>query len=355
MTAIPAPAVDLSRRDTTALDARLDRISRRRRGLPPPTALVRSPGGSYHYGDQQTPFHAASVGKLATAALAGQFIDEGLLAPDTAVAEILGPELDGLFTVAGRDHAGTVTVEHLLTHTAGCDDYFEGRTHGGPRFQKFLTGDPDRFWTPTDVLAFARTYQRARSIPGHEFRYSDTGFTLLGLLLERVGGAPFHELLDARILTPLQLSDTYLAFRSGRDRPIAPFWLGRAEASTWRAVSCDWAGGGIVTTPADLARFTGALFRGQVVSPATRDWLSRPRHRFRSGLRYGAGTMEVRFEEFFFLLRGLPRLRGHLGILATHAWYDPDSDTEIVLNFHSTRQLTASFRFLTALMQTLRR
>ena len=162
---------------------------------------------------------------------------------------------------------------------------------------------------------------------------------------------PFPRALDAASSPPC--SERHLSgVPFGRDADRAVL-AGAGQASTWRAVSCGWAGGGIVTTPADLAVHRRPVPRSGG-RPATRDWLSR-RHRFRSGLRYGAGTMEVRFEEFFFLLRGLPRLRGHLGILATHAWYDPDSDTEIVLNFHSTRQLTASFRLLTALMQTLRR
>lgn len=69
---------------------------------------------------------------------------------------------------------------------------------------------------------------------------------------------------------------------------------------------------------------------------------------------YGLGTMEVRFEELFFLLRGLPHLYGHIGVVATHTWYEPLSETTVVVKMGDCRQKVASFRLLIEVKQILR-
>ena len=65
--------------------------------------------------------------------------------------------------------------------------------------------------------------------------------------------------------------------------------------------------------------------------------------------------MEVRFEGFMPLLRGMPRPVGHIGILATHLFHDPVHDADIVLNFASTREMVRSFRTLITIEQELQR
>ena len=120
-------------------------------------------------------------------------------------------------------------------------------------------------------------------------------------------------------------------------------------------MSCDWAGGGIVSTPDDLVAFSSALHRGELIAPASLAYLAEPRNRFRSGIRYGAGTMQVRFDGFSPFLRGLPRPVGHIGVLATHLFHDPVHDAHIVLNFASTREMTRSFRTLIRIEQELQR
>ena len=65
--------------------------------------------------------------------------------------------------------------------------------------------------------------------------------------------------------------------------------------------------------------------------------------------------MQLRFEGFMPLLRGLPRPVGHLGVLGTHLFVDPDRGTSVVLNFHDTREMVASFQTHIRIAQGLAR
>ena len=152
-------------------------------------------------------------------------------------------------------------------------------------------------------------------------------------------------------MSSLKKSEAY----SAESQPIAPFTLGAVEASTFRSVSCDWAGGGIVSTLADLSAFGRALHEGRLISGESLARLSAVRIRFRRGIHYGTGMMELRFEEFFFLLRGLPRPTGHIGVLGTHLFYDAVNDAHIVMNFGGTTEMVRSFRTLIQIETELRR
>jgi len=59
----------------------------------------------------------------------------------------------------------------------------------------------------------------------------------------------------------------------------------------------------------------------------------------------------VRFGEFFFLLKGLPQLQGHLGVAGVHAWYDPATKATFALNVGNAADVAMSFRFLIQIMQ----
>jgi D-alanyl-D-alanine carboxypeptidase len=82
--------------------------------------------------------------------------------------------------------------------------------------------------------------------------------------------------------------------------------------------------------------------------------MSTIKHRFRPGIHYGAGLMELRFEGFMPLLRGLPRPTGHIGILGTHLFYDADHDAHIALNFGSTGEMVRSVRAMIKVEQLLK-
>jgi len=70
------------------------------------------------------------------------------------------------------------------------------------------------------------------------------------------------------------------------------------------------------------------------------------KHHFNAGMFYGLGLMELRFEKFFFLLKGLPRFYGHLGVLGVHAWVDPNTGNTIIINVSDMSKMVSSFNLL---------
>lgn len=345
--------------DPTALAHRLhellDRITARRGVLGAPQVRLLGPDCEFAYGDQQLPFHAASIGKLYTGVVVLQLVAEGLLRLDTAIDEVLPQSrLDGLITAGVR----APTVLELLRHVGGVADYYEsdfGRRNG---LVHELGIHPERTWTPDDLLDFTRSNKRPIAEPGAKFRYSDTGFVLLGKVIEAVTGTSFHETVTARIIDPLELRRTFLPRLTlpidGTD-DIAPCYNGARDLSNTPALSCGWAGGGIASTPGDLIRFSAALHGGELLPERELGVMTDVRHRVRAGVHYGAAMMELRFDGFSPLLRGYERPVGHLGSLGTYLFHNRELNTHLVMNFHSRREISRSIRVAIAVERELRR
>ncbi|MBP2622729.1 serine hydrolase domain-containing protein [Streptococcus oricebi] len=317
---------------------------------------VRSPkfGIDYRYGAQDLPYHSASVGKLAPAALTLQLVEQKLISLDTPVASILDREiLQGIFMEGKIDD---VTIEQLLTHTSGANDYLNGPTKGDTLAELTVT-DLDRRWTPASLLDYAREYQKPIGAPGQKFFYSDTGFTILGLLLEEVTGRAYSQLVHEKIFDPLGMTRSFMPLRTKPtvgDDTIAPLYLGKTRVDTAQSLTMDWAGGGLAATLDDYLTFIHALHTGQLISQESWEWMTRSRHKYRSGLYYGAGSMNVKFSGFVPWLWNFPRPVGHLGLTAVHLWYDAEHDAEIAINFGSSRAMQTSFYPLIEIVRLLR-
>jgi len=314
----------------------------------------------YPHSSKALSYHIASVGKVFTATQTAMLIEQGHLSFDTKITEVLAADiLEDLFLHKGTDYASQVTVRQLMEHTSGIADYFEGPVRSGPAFLEKVIAEPDTHWTPQALLDFTREHQKPIGLPGERFSYSDSGYILLGLLIEAVTGKTFTQCLQDSFFTPLGMNDSYLIFYSEPKNqptpPISQLWLNKTEVSTFKSLSCDWAGGGIVSTVDDLLLFHQALQQGKLISPELLKTMETCTHTFRSGIHYGLGMMEIRFEEFFFLLRGLPRLKGHIGISSTHMFFDPVTETYININLGSTGDMSTSFRSLIEIENTLRK
>jgi CubicO group peptidase (beta-lactamase class C family) len=184
----------------------------------------------------ETRLPIGSVSKVFTAALACALIDEGRLDPAAPVGALL-PEL-------GPERGAALTAHHLLSHTGGIASVL--RPHGAAALALQAAG-------PQDDLLRRICAQPPRFPPGARFEYSNSGYTLLAALLARVGGAPFPQLLQERVLRPAGLSHTAPA-EDGAGLPAQLRWLRGA--------------GDLVSTARDLGRLGRALLDGRIAEGA---------------------------------------------------------------------------------------
>jgi len=345
------------------LDQRLAGIEEQIQGRSSLQVLLHSEklGVSYEYppGGKEVSFHTASIGKVFTAALTCMLAERGAISLDDPIVNYL-PETssENLFVFEGKDYAEQVTIRELLTHTSGVADYVEDPVINGTPFLELILNNPDTYWTPEMMLDFSRDNQKAVGKPGDVFHYSDTGYVLLGRIIENVTSKPFHVNLHDEFFTPLEMNDSYLMFRSEPanqpKKPVQKTWLNDTEISQFVSLSSDWAGGGIVSTPADLLKFHMALINGQLISPDLLGQMETFTNQFMPGINYGMGMMEVDFQGFSPMLSALPPVTGHIGIWGTHMFYDRTTDTYIIINLGSSSCMNTSFEVLIELMSTIR-
>lgn len=272
-----------------------------------------------------TPFHVASIGKLHTTVLLLQLLEQGSFGPGDPDELLDQPILPlvmnlGIFDQAtiGRLHPdfGEVTMRHLLTHTSGWRDVHvddanqvadpaSGRpapeammSEFGRAIRAVRTGSDDDAALDDAALAFGRRVWRVwdpeRSgdadagvlnrfiatgtaaavvgLPGERFHYSDTGFMLLALILEAAGREPYHRQQRRRIIEPLGLEQTAMAYGDEVDLlPVAAdVWMGGVPLMhSGFNLTFDWGGGGQVSSVDDLLTLAEALFDGHLLEQQT--------------------------------------------------------------------------------------
>lgn len=322
--------------------------------------LVWSPQFSGHFGaSAEQPFHVASMGKLFTTVLIAQQVEQGRLRWDSKLVDLLpGEVLENLFVVDGVDYRAEVRLEHLLAHTSGVGDYFAGPVQGGKPVVEQIALEPQKAWTPQELLEVTRKGQQAHFAPGKGFHYSDSGFVLLGLVVEAIYGQPFVEVVHQRIFGPLGMERSYFPFRTQpkhSSAPLSPVWVGGTDFSRSPALTADWAGGGVASTTNDLLKFAQALMEGSLVRIQTLEYLAQPLNRFERVIRYGRGVMRLRFADIFPLLSGYPDMIGHMGILGTQLLFDPKNQVIVIISLGSTGYMEASVRLLIETVGVLRR
>ena len=160
-------------------------------------------------------FHVASVSKQFTAMSIMLLAKDGKLSIDDDIRKYL-PEIPSYGT--------TITIRHLLTHTSGLRDQWALLALARGRFEE------DRI-TEADVMDVVSRQTGLNFTPGAEYLYSNTGFTLLGVIVKRVSGKPLRDFADERIFKPLGMTSTH--FHDDYTMLVA----GRTSAYTMRGGS----------------------------------------------------------------------------------------------------------------------
>lgn len=263
---VAGPALDGSALPAQVVERRVDAMMEEyaRAGAPGASLLVVR-GGRVAYArgyglaevETRTPvtprtnFRLASLSKQFTATAVMLLVADGKLRFDDSLSALL-PDLPAF--------ARGVTVRQLLTHTAGLPDY-----------EDFVPDSQSAQVHDRDVPALIGRAAGPRFAPGTRYAYSNTGYVLLALVVERASGQRFAEFLRRRIFAPLGMTGT-VALEAGRTVvPHRAFGytvdsagaVGRTDQSNTSATLGD---GGIYSSAADLARWDRALERHTLVS-----------------------------------------------------------------------------------------
>ncbi len=254
--------------ENSTRDAAIDRLMQRYEGHAPGASLLvlsdgaplvkRGYGRSYLAADVEagslTNYRLASVTKQFTAASILLLTQDGKLTVDDPVKRWL-PSLPAV--------ADNITLRHLLTHTSGLIDYED------------LMAEPyEGQILDAGVLALLEKENRLYFPPGSAYRYSNSAYALLALIVERASGVGFPEFLRSRIFLPLGMNDTFARTDVGPAIPHRAFghsevdgqWQ-RTDQSSTSAVLGD---GGIYSNLDDLARWDAALYDNRLLNDASR-------------------------------------------------------------------------------------
>jgi CubicO group peptidase (beta-lactamase class C family) len=217
-----------------------------------------------------TKFNLASVGKIFTAVAVAQLAEAGKLSFSDPVGKFL-PDYPN------KQVAERVTIHHLLTHTSGLGDY-----HGAKYIERkgVLREVKDYFPLFSDApLAFE---------PGARWQYANTGFILLGAIIEKASGENYFEYVRRHIFKPAGMSQTDF-YETDYDTPnlatgytnfidkgddYFEFHLGTRRNTSLYNGAKGSSQGGAFSTLGDLLRFSLALRGGRLVSPQTLDLLT---------------------------------------------------------------------------------
>jgi D-alanyl-D-alanine carboxypeptidase len=246
---------------------------------------------------------AGSVGKTFVAAVLLQLAEEGKVGLDDRLEAWLGKEP----WFARLPNAADLTVRSVLNHTAGLPEYFEQKG-----FVPAIQADPDKEWKPEELLAYVLDAKPLFAV-GKGWSYSDTDFILAGMVAERAAGKPLFAEIDRRLLKPLKLERTVPSDRRviaglvpGYAGPRNPLGFSGKTIAGGKLVTnpqFEWAGGGLASTPEDLARWAKALYEGKVFRKketlgAMLDGVDAPAPRGGGkGHRYGLGV-QIRESEW---------------------------------------------------------
>ena len=341
-TPAPTPSVTPTGTLASLLDAQLREVLDEQRttlDIPAISAAITFPDGSTwatavgmaevspaRPATTSTPFVVGSVSKTFVAAAILQLVDEGALALDDPLSNWL-PDYP---------QATEITLAMLLGHTSGVFNLYES-----PEYMQQVVDRPHRIWTPQMVLS--QLSGTPYCDPGACYHYSNTGFILLGLVIEAATGKPLGTVWRERFFTPLGMTNTYF---QGDGPPPADSARGYRKTKTGNVAIDDgsayrptasegtviWAAGGIVASATDIARWGRALYGGDVLSA---DSLARMTtftfHPEKQGGYYGMGTRERTFGAF--------SMEGHTGTLRAFnaaMWYLPDLDLTVAIMTNRT-------------------
>jgi CubicO group peptidase (beta-lactamase class C family) len=220
----------------------------------------------------------------------------------------------------------TATIRQLLSNQTGFFDYINDNASF---WNDSIWTDTSRFWTPQEILS---TIGAPHFAPGMGCHYSNTNFLLAVKIIEVATGNSWVQNLHTYILTPLNMTSTFVGAFEAPNGPVAHLWdatWGEVSSPMTSLFSSAVGSGGILSTAGEMAKWYNALFSGALLADSSLKEIInfQPIHCAYIGFNYGLGLEESyhsdpSIDRAFFHTGGMPGYRSVM-------WYDIRSKSVI--------------------------
>jgi D-alanyl-D-alanine carboxypeptidase len=222
-------------------------------------------------------FRIASISKTFTAAMIMKYVEQGQLSLSQTIKELL-PQISSEIKYADK-----MTLTHLLNHTSGIYSLGMGNTklslwvaNSPEKFEKY-----DPYWQLREFVFAFEPY----SEPGKMWMYNNANYLLLGLILEKVSGKKYADLLNDMILIPAQMTHTNASESADKTKLASGYTDYMRQGMLFNSYRYDQYAygtpyGGIYSTAEDLLKFAKFLFKSNFLNESSRqkmlDWVKLP-------------------------------------------------------------------------------
>lgn len=297
------------------------------------------------------PYFIASTTKLFTTAIILRLRAEGKLSLDDKISNYIEPSfLSSLHIFKGKDYSQELTIKHLLSHTSGLPDYFQGKGTNGKSLENEITEGNDQFWT------FEQAIERTKKMPPlfapgtkGKANYSDANFQILGKIIETITHKSYSENCKECIILPLDLTKTYL-YQDSADKTPKTLYYKSNELNIPKAMTSFGADGGIVSTSTDLLIFIEAFFTGKLFPlaylPELQKW-----NKIFFPMQSGIGIHLFKLPWIFNPTGAVPYFIGHSGLSGALAYYSPKENIYIVGTVNQVAHPDISFKTMIKITQ----
>lgn len=224
--------------------------------------------------DENTKFRIASMTKTYTSVLVLKAIEEQKLELKTKLSTYY-PQIK---------NAEKITIEYLLNHRTGIYNFTEKEDE--------LDWEK-KFHTQNEFINYILA-EKSNFKPGTNYEYSNTNYALLGFILEKIYQKPYAEILDEKIIKPLNLKNTYYSFEIDENKNEALSY--NIQDNYLKNTTVNYSNhpgsGGITSTPREVNKFISAVFEGKLISGKSLE-LMLPKKRG----EYGFGITKLGFTD----------------------------------------------------------
>lgn len=213
-----------------------------------------------------TKYRIGSISKTFTAVLVLQAVEESRLNPEQNLSEYF-PAIP---------NADEITIAQLLHHQSGIHNFTDN-----PDYLTWNT-EPKSKEDMVDIIVKGGS----DFTPGTKTEYSNSNYVLLSFILEEVYRKPFSKLLEAKILKPLKLKNTFFGGKINPDKneALSYQYFGKWQLQPETDMSIPLGAGGIVSTPKDINIFAQALFDGKLLKQESLEQMKKMENGFGMGL-----------------------------------------------------------------------